>query len=104
MGRQGFAFASFEKNTEDLFHGSPFAEEPPRAQTVTPMTFLSTTSTPETDVRARWQQTQHRARRGQITAMQGMRTIATAGATAVGRGLIWMEEPDGIPSIRTMFK
>ena len=32
------------------------------------------------------------------------RTNATAGATAVGRGLIWMGEPDGIPSIRTMFK
>ena len=32
------------------------------------------------------------------------RTNATAGATAVGRGLIWMGEPDGIPSIRTTFK
>ena len=36
--------------------------------------------------------------------VETFRTNATAGATAVGRGLIWMEEPDGIPSIRTMFK
>ena len=32
------------------------------------------------------------------------RTNATAGATAVERGLISVEEPDGIPPIRTTFK